>query len=220
MNPREHSPTDKLIIGLDQALRTLFGRPQVTERSNPANDIDEAAMDEAQRDHVARLMRINHTGEVCAQALYQGQALTARDPQVRDSMQPRFQRQRIVVESGVHAAKARKNRRAMVAAVGIIIDVGRPWLIYRIPISVGKWNLDSALLEVALCVMAYVIVLWIEVSPTFLEKWSAAGKGAWASFSGGLAGVLHRILPWIIALGLVLPTMHQSSLGTVIMLAG
>jgi len=48
-----------------------------------------------------------------------------------------------------------------VAAVGIVIDVGRPWLIWRIPISVGKWNLDSALLEVALCVMAYVMVLWI-----------------------------------------------------------
>jgi len=38
----------------------------------------------------------------------------------------------------------------------IIIDVGRPWLIWRIPVSVGQWNLNSALLEVALCVMAYV----------------------------------------------------------------
>ena len=55
-----------------------------------------------------------------------------------------------------------------VAAVGIIIDVGRPWFIWRIPISVGKWNLDSALLEVALCVMAYVMVLWIELSPVLV----------------------------------------------------
>jgi Ni/Fe-hydrogenase subunit HybB-like protein len=107
-----------------------------------------------------------------------------------------------------------------VAAVGIVIDVGRPWFIWRIPISVGKWNLDSALLEVALCVMAYVMVLWIEVSPAFLEKWRDSGRGAWAKFAGGAAGVIDRILPWIIALGLVLPTMHQSSLGSVIMLAG
>ena len=62
-----------------------------------------------------------------------------------------------------------------VAAVGIIIDVGRPWLIWRIPVSVDKWNLDSALLEVALCVMSYVIVLWIELSPAFLEKWAEGG---------------------------------------------
>jgi Ni/Fe-hydrogenase subunit HybB-like protein len=104
-----------------------------------------------------------------------------------------------------------------VAAVGIIIDVGRPWFIWRIPISVGQWNLDSALLEVALCVMAYVMVLWIEVSPAFLEKWSQGGKVAWAA---GLGKFIDKSLVWIIALGLVLPTMHQSSLGSVIMLAG
>ena len=87
MNPREHSPTDKLIIGLDQALRTLFGRPQVTERPNPAESLPEADMSDPERDEAARLMRINHTGEVCAQALYQGQALTAKLPQVRESME-------------------------------------------------------------------------------------------------------------------------------------
>ncbi len=52
-----------------------------------------------------------------------------------------------------------------VAAVAIMVDVGRPWFIYRIPIRVGQWNLNSALLEVALCVMAYVVVLWIELVP-------------------------------------------------------
>jgi len=107
-----------------------------------------------------------------------------------------------------------------VAAIGIIIDVGRPWLIWRIPISVGKWNLDSALLEVALCVMAYVMVLWIEVSPAFLEKWRDSGNDAWANFAGGLAKIIDKSLVWLIALGLLLPTMHQSSLGSVIMLAG
>ena len=87
MHSRDFSPADKLLMNFDQALRTLFGRPQVTERRNPAVDAPDTELDAAQRDHIARLMRINHTGEVCAQGLYQGQALTARDPAVRISMQ-------------------------------------------------------------------------------------------------------------------------------------
>ena len=87
MEHRDYSAADSLLLNLDQALRTLFGRPQVTERSNPSDDQPETELSDAQRDHIARLMRINHTGEVCAQALYQGQALTARDSSVRDSMQ-------------------------------------------------------------------------------------------------------------------------------------
>jgi len=87
MSDRTLSSADRLVVNLDQALRTLFGRPKVTERSNPADAQTETELDEAQRDHIARLMRINHTGEVCAQALYQGQALTARDPVVRKSME-------------------------------------------------------------------------------------------------------------------------------------
>lgn len=73
-------------MNLDQALRTLFGKPQLTERKNPADNIQEADLSEDERDHTARLMRINHTGEVCAQALYQGQALTARTDRVRKNM--------------------------------------------------------------------------------------------------------------------------------------
>ena len=87
MRNRDYSPADTLLMNFDQALRTLFGRPQVTERPNPAIQLAETELSETQRDHIARLMRINHTGEVCAQALYQGQALTARDPVVRSSMQ-------------------------------------------------------------------------------------------------------------------------------------
>ena len=87
MTPRDYSPSDSLLMNFDQALRTLFGRPQVTERPNPGDPMPEAELSETQRDHIARLMRINHTGEVCAQALYQGQALTARDPVVRKSME-------------------------------------------------------------------------------------------------------------------------------------
>ena len=107
-----------------------------------------------------------------------------------------------------------------IAAIAIVIDVGRPWLIWRIPVSVTKWNLDSALLEVALCVMAYVVVLWIELSPAFMEKWRDGKHAGLASFARKTLPVMDKLLVWIIALGLVLPTMHQSSLGSVIMLAG
>jgi len=84
---RAYSPFDRLIMQFDQAVQTVFGQPQVTERPNPAAGLQETGLSDSERDHVARLMRINHTGEVCAQALYQGQAVTARDPSVRLSME-------------------------------------------------------------------------------------------------------------------------------------
>ena len=84
---RHYSTLDHLLINTDLALRTLFGRPRITERRNPAADRMEPELREDQRRHVARLMRINHTGEVCAQALYQGQALTAKLPETRTRME-------------------------------------------------------------------------------------------------------------------------------------
>ncbi len=87
MPTRRLSPIDQLLVGADHALRTIFGQPQTTERPNPAARLLEAELTEAQRRHVARLMRINHTGEVCAQALYQGQALTAKLPDTRQRME-------------------------------------------------------------------------------------------------------------------------------------
>jgi len=87
MSARDYSPLDSLVMNLDQAVRTLFGRPAVTERPDPARDVPESDLSAAERDHIGRLMRINHTGEVCAQALYQGQALTARLGSVRQSME-------------------------------------------------------------------------------------------------------------------------------------
>ena len=86
MSARNFSPADQLVINLDQALRTLFGKPLLTERKNPGDAIADCELSEQEKDHTARLMRINHTGEVCAQALYQGQALTARTDKVRTSM--------------------------------------------------------------------------------------------------------------------------------------
>lgn len=88
-NRRHYSPADRLLISADRALRTLFGRPQTTERRNPASAFaeTETTIDDDKRRHVGRLMRINHTGEVCAQALYQGQALTAKLPETRQRME-------------------------------------------------------------------------------------------------------------------------------------
>lgn len=69
---------DKLIIEFDKGLRTLFA-PAQSVRPLPGRDLPEAQLSDADKKHAAGLMRVNHVGEVCAQALYQGQALTARD---------------------------------------------------------------------------------------------------------------------------------------------
>jgi len=78
---------DKLVLQLDQALRTLVPGTVAAARPNPAATTEAAALAPGAQRHAAGLMRINHTGEVCAQALYQGQALTARLPEVRGSME-------------------------------------------------------------------------------------------------------------------------------------
>lgn len=84
---RHYSPLDRLLIQVDLGLRTLLGSPTPTERPDPAEGLAEADLSEAERREAMRLMRINHTGEVCAQALYQGQALTARSAEVKELMQ-------------------------------------------------------------------------------------------------------------------------------------
>jgi len=83
------SPTsaiDCLIAGFDRALRAVSGVHRA-ERPSPAGAIPDAELDSQQRAHAAALMRVNHVGEVCAQALYQGQALTAHDPEARASLE-------------------------------------------------------------------------------------------------------------------------------------
>lgn len=76
---------EKLIIGFDGALRTLLA-PAQTIRKVPGNNLSEAELSRAEKNESAALMRINHTGEVCAQALYQGQALTAKNPKVQKTL--------------------------------------------------------------------------------------------------------------------------------------
>ncbi len=75
------------MMQLDTGLRTLFGKPSVTERPNPENTVAEGELSANEKELAGRLMRINHSGEVAAQGLYQGQALTAKLPDVREKME-------------------------------------------------------------------------------------------------------------------------------------
>ena len=77
---------DRLIVEFDRALRAVAGVVQA-ERRSPADGLKESAITEEERAHAAALMRVNHVGEICAQALYQGQALTARDPGARAKLE-------------------------------------------------------------------------------------------------------------------------------------
>ena len=77
---------DRLITGFDKGLRTVFA-PAHAARTTPGEAASDAVLDEQQRREAAALMRVNHTGEVCAQALYQGQALTAREAPARDALE-------------------------------------------------------------------------------------------------------------------------------------
>lgn len=81
-----HSAADRLCLLFDRGLRTLRVTPPTT-RPNPAALIENPPLSATERRHAAGLMRVNHSGEVCAQALYQGQALTARDPAIRQSLE-------------------------------------------------------------------------------------------------------------------------------------
>lgn len=83
---RHYSGVDKLIHSFDQALRSLVPGATSAQRRNPAQDT-QAPLAVTEARHVAGLMRVNHSGEVCAQALYHGQALTAKLPSVRLEMQ-------------------------------------------------------------------------------------------------------------------------------------
>ncbi|MCP4701180.1 MAG: Ni/Fe-hydrogenase cytochrome b subunit [Gammaproteobacteria bacterium] len=92
---------------------------------------------------------------------------------------------------------------------GAFFDMGRWWQFYNIMLP-WHWNFNSVLLEVGLCVMTYVLVLAVEFAPAFLEKIGARG----------MLKFLNKTLFFFIALGVLLPTMHQSSLGSLLIAAG
>jgi Ni/Fe-hydrogenase subunit HybB-like protein len=99
------------------------------------------------------------------------------------------------------------------AGVAIFLDIGRYWNAYHLFLP---WyvNFNSVLVEVALCIGAYVVVLWLEVTPTLLEGYpQSAGAKTFRRR-------IERWLPIIVAFGILLPTMHQSSLGAMMIIAG
>lgn len=109
---------------------------------------------------------------------------------------------------------------ALAYAIGgtsVMVDLGRWWNVWRLPL-VWLWNGHSVLLEVSICVITYSIVLWVEVSPAFWDrlKGNQTLAGRFARWFGPR---LQKALPFVIALGVLLPTMHQSSLGGLFMVS-
>lgn len=100
MAARSLSPLDRLLGLADAGLRASFGRPAAS-RPTPGRDLPGRLADERDRRHAAGLMRVNHAGEVAAQGLYHGQALTARKPEVREALM------RAADEEGDHLAWCR-----------------------------------------------------------------------------------------------------------------
>lgn len=86
MNVRTLTALDRLLAGIERALETVAGAPEA-HRYSPAHGVADADMDDKERRHAAGLMRVNHTGEVCAQALYDGQAALARKEENREHLQ-------------------------------------------------------------------------------------------------------------------------------------
>ncbi len=106
------------------------------------------------------------------------------------------------------------------AGLGVGLDVGRWWNIWRVPVFFWHWNLNSVLLEVALCIMAYTFVLWIELSPAFLQRAERTGTGSIRRFAVRTRPIVEKGLLWVTVFGILLPTMHQSSLGALMLIAG
>jgi Ni/Fe-hydrogenase subunit HybB-like protein len=99
------------------------------------------------------------------------------------------------------------------AGFAIFLDIGRYWNGYKLFLP-WQVNFNSVLVEVALCIAAYVVVLWIELLPTILERYPGNAKAV------ATRQRLERWLPVIAAVGILLPTMHQSSLGSLMVIAG
>ena len=95
------------------------------------------------------------------------------------------------------------------AGVSIFIDVGRYWQLYNVFMP-NYFNPNSVMFEVAACVSLYIMVMWIEFSPTFAERWQKPK----------LNNVLNKLMFIFIGLGVLLPTMHQASLGALMIAAG
>jgi len=123
---------DRFICEFDKALRTVFA-PAPTLRAVPGAELTEAEMDAAQRRHTAALMRVNHCGEICAQALYQGQSLTSRDTSIKTALQ------RAAQEETEHLAWTERR----IAELGGRKSLLNP-LWYAGALAIGEWPASLA----------------------------------------------------------------------------
>lgn len=98
---RNFTALDKICLSVDQAMRAIFANAKTSSRSYPAAKEVESHLTQEQRKHIAALMRINHAGEVCAQALYHGQGLASRCRDIKEKMQ------QAALEEGDHLAWCR-----------------------------------------------------------------------------------------------------------------
>jgi Ni/Fe-hydrogenase subunit HybB-like protein len=110
-----------------------------------------------------------------------------------------------------------------IAGISVIVDIGRWWNFYTLLLP-WRWNTNSVLFEVAICIMAYVVVLWLEFTPVLHEK-SESGImkiGFIRSLVNKInekKGGANKILIFLVTVGILLPLMHQSSLGSVMAIA-
>lgn len=105
------------------------------------------------------------------------------------------------------------------AATATVFDLGRYWNVWQVPFTPWSWNGSSILLQVALCELAYVAVLALEIAPALLERWRDARHPALVRFSERVLPGLERVLPFAIGLGLALPVLHQAGLGSLMLVA-
>ena len=128
---------DRAILEFDRALRTVAGVHQA-ERPSPAAGVPDGDLDAVARAHSAALMRVNHVGEVCAQALYQGQAMTARNAHARASLE------RAAREEGDHLAWSMDRIRALGGRPSLLNPL---WYAGSLALGIGagllgdRWNL-------------------------------------------------------------------------------
>ncbi len=128
---------DRAITEFDRALRAVAGVHHA-ERPSPARDLAEGELDPKAREHSAALMRVNHVGEVCAQALYQGQAMTARNDHTRASLEQAAR------EEADHLAWSAERVRALGGRLSLLNPL---WYAGSLALGIGagllgdRWNL-------------------------------------------------------------------------------
>jgi ubiquinone biosynthesis monooxygenase Coq7 len=128
---------DQLIIEFDKGLRTLMAEAH-SGRQHPGVQLDEPTLSESEKKHAAALMRVNHCGEVCAQALYSGQSLTARNPETVTALQQAAR------EETEHLAWCRKRIKELGGRTSALNPLlyGSSFLLGAVAGALGdRWNL-------------------------------------------------------------------------------